>query len=175
MKTKDIIKGLRKKYGYTTKQVAEGTDISENVYPKYESGILNAGVPVLCKIADFYGVTVDYLLGREKPIQPDILTQLAREFSLTDLEKALVQAYIAISPEERDKFIKSIEEVAKQKDTTEISTELSVTKLQQQILPPSDIPISKKAIARGNTEENLDIPTTEQITGFTLVPEDSDL
>lgn len=68
LETKDIIKELRKKHGYTVEQVSAGADISKSVYPKYESGILNAGVPVLCKLADFYGVTTDYLLGRE-PIQ----------------------------------------------------------------------------------------------------------
>lgn len=117
METKDIIKGLRKKHGYTVEQVSSGAGIPKSVYPKYESGILNAGVPVLCKLADFYGVTVDYLLGREETKKPDMLTLLAQEFNLTEIEKVLVQAYIAISPKEREKFIKTIEEVVNQKET----------------------------------------------------------
>lgn len=176
METKDIIKELRKKYGYTADQVAEGAGISKSVYPKYESGILNAGVPVLCKLADFYDVTTDYLLGREKSTKPDMLTQLAQEFNLTELDKALVQAYIAISPKERDKFIKSIEEVVKQKEATRQSTELSITKSQPQIPPKPDIKISQKAIARSKDKTAYhDAPTPEQIASFTPIPEDSDL
>ena len=125
METKDIIKELRKKHSYTVEQVSSGAGISKSVYPKYESGILNAGVPVLCKLADFYGVTVDYLLGREEEKKPDMLTQLAQEFNLTEIEKVLVQAYIAISPKEREKFIKTIEEVVSQKETTQPVTSQS--------------------------------------------------
>lgn len=169
METKDVIRELRKKHGYTAEQVAEGAGISRSVYPKYESGILNAGVPVLCKLADFYNVTTDYLLGREQATKPDMLTLLAREFNLSELDKALVQAYIAISPTERGKFIKSIEDAVKQKESTRQSTGFSAAKSQP------DVKISQKAIARSKTEEYPDVPTAEQIANFIPVPEDSDL
>lgn len=167
METKDIIKELRKKHGYTTDQVATGAGIAPSVYPKYESGILNAGVPVICKLADFYGVSTDYLLGREKPIAPDILTRLAQEFNLTELDKVLVQAYIAISPSERTKFVDSIAKAVEQKEAKQQETP------QRPNIQISQIP--EKAIARSKDNPFIEVPTLEQIASFTPVPEDSDL
>lgn len=70
MEIKDILKNIRKERGLTVNEVARGADISESVYPKYESGVRNIGIPALEKLADFYGVTTDYLLGREQKPAP---------------------------------------------------------------------------------------------------------
>lgn len=64
METREILKMLRKSKNLTGKQVAEQCDMAYNVYQMYESGQRNPGVPALCKLADFYKVSTDYLLGR---------------------------------------------------------------------------------------------------------------
>ena len=58
------IRNLRIDNGYTQKQIAEHLGISQNTYSQYEIGVLNYPVDALIKLADFYGVSVDYLLGR---------------------------------------------------------------------------------------------------------------
>jgi len=58
------IRSLRIDHGYTQKQIAEHLGISQNTYSQYEIGALNYPVDALCKLADLYGVSVDYLLGR---------------------------------------------------------------------------------------------------------------
>lgn len=65
MEITELLKTLRVKRGYTMKQVAELCGMHEQVYRNYENGARNPGVPALCKFADLYGVTVDFLLGRE--------------------------------------------------------------------------------------------------------------
>lgn len=65
MEITELLKELRAKKGYTMKQVAELCGMNEQVYRNYENGSRNPGVPALCKFADLYGVTVDFLLGRE--------------------------------------------------------------------------------------------------------------
>ena len=50
--------------GYTQKQIAEMLGVSQNTYSQYEIGVLNYPVDVIIKLADFYGTTTDYLLGR---------------------------------------------------------------------------------------------------------------
>ena len=70
MLTKEMLKELRTKKGLTGKQVADGIGIAYHVYQTYESGVRNAGLPVVEKLADFYGVTTDYLLGREPAADP---------------------------------------------------------------------------------------------------------
>lgn len=64
------IRKLRTDMGYTQKQVAEILGVSQNTYSQYEIGILNYPVDALVKLADFYGVSVDYLLGRTDVKEP---------------------------------------------------------------------------------------------------------
>ena len=58
------IRNLRIDGGYTQKQIAEVVGVKQNTYSQYEIGVLNYPVDVLMKLADFYQVSVDYLLGR---------------------------------------------------------------------------------------------------------------
>lgn len=58
------IRSLRIDNGYTQKQIAELLGISQNTYSQYEIGVLNYPVDALIKLADFYNVSIDYLLGR---------------------------------------------------------------------------------------------------------------
>lgn len=60
----ETIRNLRIDGGYTQKQIAEYLHIKQNTYSQYEIGVLNYPIEVLLKLATFYGVSVDYLLGR---------------------------------------------------------------------------------------------------------------
>ena len=60
----ETIRNLRIDRGYTQVQIAEILNVKQNTYSQYEIGTLNYPVDVLMKLADFYGVSVDYLLGR---------------------------------------------------------------------------------------------------------------
>ena len=64
------IRNLRIDKGYTQKQIGEYLGISQNTYSQYEIGVLNYPVDVLIKLADFYNVSIDYLLGRTNEKQP---------------------------------------------------------------------------------------------------------
>jgi transcriptional regulator with XRE-family HTH domain len=64
------IRSLRIDNGYTQKQIGEYLGISQNTYSQYEIGVLNYPVDVLIKLADYYNVSVDYLLDRTKVKTP---------------------------------------------------------------------------------------------------------
>ena len=64
------IRSLRIDRGYTQKQIAEYLNVRQNTYSQYEIGVLNFQVDALEKLADFYGVSVDYLLGRTAVKEP---------------------------------------------------------------------------------------------------------
>ncbi len=200
MQTKEILKKLRKEKNYSAQQVADGCSMSIGVYKKYESGERGVGTPALCKLADFYNVSTDYLLGRTPVEQmateePDVLTKLTQLFQLSELEKALLQTYIAISPKERKKFVQNIEDTIKQKEATQQAPETPITQVKPQIPPQSNTPSPPKpvepsakpdiqisqmrnseyAIARGGNGMYKPVPTDEQIASLTPVPEDSGL
>ena len=60
----ETIRNLRIDGGYTQAQIAEYLNVKQNTYSQDEIGTLNYPIDVLMKLADFYGVSVDYLLGR---------------------------------------------------------------------------------------------------------------
>lgn len=62
---------IRNEHGYSKRTVSEKTGIPYTTYIKYESGERkDLSMQALCKLADFYGVTTDYLLGREPITNP---------------------------------------------------------------------------------------------------------
>ena len=64
------IRNLRIDHGLTQKQIAEILNVKQNTYSQYEIGVLNYPIDVLIKLADFYEVSVDYLLGLTDEIKP---------------------------------------------------------------------------------------------------------
>ena len=60
----DKLKELRKAKGVTQKAVAEGIGVAEAAYQQYEYGKHEPGHNKTVKLADFFDVTTDYLLGR---------------------------------------------------------------------------------------------------------------
>lgn len=59
------LKSLRLESEKTQSQVASALSISRQVYANYENEINLPDPYMLIKLADFFGCTTDYLLGRE--------------------------------------------------------------------------------------------------------------
>ncbi|HHY79518.1 MAG TPA: helix-turn-helix transcriptional regulator [Thermoanaerobacter sp.] len=64
------IKELRKKKGVTQKELALYLGVSDRAVGYYESGQRTPPPDILQKIADFFHVSVDYLLGRTDVYNP---------------------------------------------------------------------------------------------------------
>ena len=58
------IRDLRVDRDLTQQELASYLKIHQTTYSDYELAKLNVPVPVLHRLADFYCVSVDYLLGR---------------------------------------------------------------------------------------------------------------
>ncbi|QIB69760.1 helix-turn-helix domain-containing protein [Aminipila butyrica] len=58
------IKELRKERKYTQAQLAEILEISQQNMSKYETSKLEPDITSLMKLADFFDVSIDYLLNR---------------------------------------------------------------------------------------------------------------
>ena len=57
-------KKIRTEKGLTQKQVADGIGITEQAYQRYEYGKTVPSALVLISLADFFDVSLDYLVGR---------------------------------------------------------------------------------------------------------------
>lgn len=58
------IKSLREDNDLRQRELAQILHISQNTYSQYETGIIEFTAEKLILLADYYNVSVDYLLGR---------------------------------------------------------------------------------------------------------------
>ncbi|BDF71740.1 hypothetical protein CE91St41_10320 [Oscillospiraceae bacterium] len=58
------IRALREDNNLTQAQVAAALGVAQNTYSQYETGKIELTAPVLLKLAEFYHVSVDYLLDK---------------------------------------------------------------------------------------------------------------
>ncbi len=63
MKYTKIIRDLREDHDLTQKQVAEILGTSQTMYARYERGANEMPIRHLIKLAHFYHVSCDYILG----------------------------------------------------------------------------------------------------------------
>ena len=59
------LKELRKQNNLTQTEVANKLFLTQNGYSSYENGRTEPNIETLCKLADLYNVSLDYLVGRE--------------------------------------------------------------------------------------------------------------
>lgn len=60
------LKGLRKAKKVTQKAVAENINIAIRAYQYYESGEREPTLSILIALADYFDVSLDYLVGRSE-------------------------------------------------------------------------------------------------------------
>ena len=58
------LRGIREDKDIRQKEIAAYLNVSQNTYSQYETGVISLTAEVLVKLADYYGVSVDYLLDR---------------------------------------------------------------------------------------------------------------
>lgn len=103
---------IRKKRQLTMKEVAKALDISLSAYQKYENGTRDVSTTMLSKIADFYNVTTDYLLGRDTK-EPKPIEQFAKQFNLSADEENFIDNFLSLAPDERDILINAMRKIVR--------------------------------------------------------------
>ncbi|WP_432662550.1 helix-turn-helix transcriptional regulator [Wukongibacter baidiensis] len=110
----DRLKKLRKDKKITQKELAKILNIQNTTLSQYENGVNEPNDEMKVKIADYFGVTIDYLLGRSnvKQINADIdkeANELADEIIEIYIQKGKIKRGEKITPEQREKILKEIE------------------------------------------------------------------
>lgn len=87
------LKELRKKKRFTQQEVADKLNIARASYTNIENGRRDPDTKTLVKLANYFGVTVDYLLGLTdtplSPLQP----------SVSDEERKILEVIKSLSPD----------------------------------------------------------------------------
>ncbi len=109
METKDILKSLRKSKGYSTMQdFCAAAGISFSTYQNYETGKRIPTADMLLKLADFYNVSTDYLLGRDTG-KPAPFEQYAGSVNMSQFEREIVDGFFKLDSKTRDVFMDMLE------------------------------------------------------------------
>lgn len=108
MKINENLKKLRVLKSLTQSDMAEILGISLSSYQKYErdKNCVTPSLDVLLRIADFFGVSVDYLLGREPATDPFDMLQLPED------QKSVIERYASFPDDVRAIILDAIKELA---------------------------------------------------------------
>ena len=99
------LKMLRSARGVLQKDIAALLGIDRTTYVKYEKGVSEPSIETLLKLADYFGVSVDFLLGRE---DEDTKKEIAA-LSDDDLNLEIIKLLSELSPEKQEIAVKILQ------------------------------------------------------------------
>ncbi|HEY8361978.1 MAG TPA: helix-turn-helix transcriptional regulator [Tissierellaceae bacterium] len=117
----EILRQLRTEKNLSQKVVADAIGVDRTTYTKYETGKSQPDFTTIQKLAEFYSVSVDYLLGRtniRNPYIPEEYTQKHKvtKRDLMQYEDFIKQAGIffmndEVAEEDKEKLFRDISEL----------------------------------------------------------------
>lgn len=102
------LKELRKTKGVSQEQVASALGITFRAYQNYEYGQREPNIEMLNKMADYFGTSIDYLLGRDTSEKP-VIDLLAAQFDMSALEQEIIKGYLDLPESMRDDLMDFLE------------------------------------------------------------------
>lgn len=96
----NILKRLRKAKGASADEVAKFLGISRSGYTNYENELREPNINNLLKLAEYFGVTVDHLLGRDDQQFVDDI----KKVSDSELDKMLIQFFVDLPEKSKQGF-----------------------------------------------------------------------
>ena len=100
------LKELRTAAGKGQLEVAQAIGVARNTYSQYEIGARNPDIVALTKLANYFDVSVDYLIGNDseqqkKPTEAGTLDEPVEN----PLDAELRSAFYSLTPEDQDFFL----------------------------------------------------------------------
>ena len=92
------LKSLRKEKDLTLEELAQALGMTKQVLSRYERGEREADYKTLVKIADFFEVSIDYLIGHSVYYFPDMIGKK----SDNDDEIEVLELYSSLSPSRKE-------------------------------------------------------------------------
>lgn len=107
----DRLRNLRKNFKKTQQQVASLLGITQQAYAAYENDVSHPPKDVLEKLADYFDVSVDYLLGREEKSPPAQQESLNIPDALKPYQFAFYEGIDGLSEESIKDILKYVDYV----------------------------------------------------------------
>lgn len=106
------ISEIRKEKGVSQKDLAKILNVSPGNLCEWEKGRIEPNIFTLNKLADFFGCSIDYLVGREDDFGN---VQRSSTPGLTADEQQLLKNFALLGPFERETILIQINALAKEK------------------------------------------------------------
>lgn len=92
MTTGEILTALREGQNIKQRELAAYLNVSPGTISNYEHGVHSPDLTMLSRLADYFGVTTDYLLGRTpQRFDPQYLERrISDEYTVTDLVNTIL-------------------------------------------------------------------------------------
>ena len=113
MNLKEKIKDFRKNLNKTQQDLCEILGLPRYIVSNWEQGRSEPSADDLIKLADYFGCTTDYLLGREDDLG-NVITGHTYSPTTEDEEK-LLSAFRVLDEADRETFLIQITAIAKEK------------------------------------------------------------
>lgn len=105
MNIQQKIKELREEKSKSQYEISKEIDVARYTYANWEQGRSEPSIADLEKLANYFGCTIDYLIGRENDFG---ITQ-NKTNSLTTKEERLLKSFTQLDTDEQDKIIEDCE------------------------------------------------------------------
>lgn len=115
---KNNIKQLREEMTLTQKECADKFGVTLRAWQTYEQGVSEPKYELLCKIADMFNVSLDYLLGRTE-IKAMAGTSPAEQLDVTAAEQEIIRRYTEFPEEVRLLLLETIRKLVGLPDAPE--------------------------------------------------------
>ncbi|WP_144461955.1 helix-turn-helix domain-containing protein [Siminovitchia fortis] len=99
---KERLKDLRIEHGYKQEEIAKKLNVTTSAYGYYEQGRNEPSLETLYKIAQFYQVSVDYLLGIINTPNHPVYYSFSEDVTLTESE------WLAVKEMKKSSFLEEI-------------------------------------------------------------------
>lgn len=99
---------LRNEKGFTQKQLADKLLLSRNRISDYENATSEPSLDTLTQIADYFNVSIDFLLGHSELREPSAEQQSESERHARYIYSSLIDMFIGLSKEQRNEFSKNM-------------------------------------------------------------------
>ena len=104
------LRKLRKSKGLTQTEIAQFIGITQNSYSYWENDKVKIDNASIVKLADFFGVSVDYLIGRDDITPEDRAAgaSATRKENITPIEDDLLYAFRRLGKKHGEEIQRSI-------------------------------------------------------------------
>lgn len=142
---------LRIERGIYQKQLAAYLHVSVGTISNYENGVHSPDLKTLCKLANYFHVSADYMLDRTEYVSPieDLNCQLIDQYTAGSIMNAIID----LSPDSRQDLMKYLALLAVC-DDEELPPLSSLRRRSSDFIPPNPEPGEDEAGEENSPEQN---------------------